>query len=161
MTSVTATTIATTTAMPIAQRARLDSAASLLDWCSWNVARRPPPSRLDAHNTDHTHVVGAQTPLRSRQPTMAGSSEGGFQMDVATQNVQPHSGTQANQAVFFALLELGDTVLSMSPRDGGHLSHGDPDTSRTMVPRRLNGPSPAPHIGAIAERMPVPPHPSG
>ncbi|AUZ58546.1 Serine hydroxymethyltransferase [Pseudomonas sp. XWY-1] len=39
-------------------------------------------------------------------------------------NVQPHSGTQANQAVFFALLQTGDTVLSLDLAAGGHLSHG-------------------------------------
>src|SRR5690625_1803593 len=41
-------------------------------------------------------------------------------------NVQPHSGAQANMAVYFSILELGDTVLGMNLNHGGHLTHGSP-----------------------------------
>ena len=41
-------------------------------------------------------------------------------------NVQPHSGAQANMAVYFAVLKPGDTVMGMSLSNGGHLTHGSP-----------------------------------
>ena len=41
-------------------------------------------------------------------------------------NVQPNSGSQANQGVFFAMLKPGDTIMGMSLANGGHLTHGSP-----------------------------------
>ena len=57
-------------------------------------------------------------------------------------NVQPHSGAQANTAVYFALLQPGDTVMGMSLAHGGHLTHGSPVNMSGMyfnfVPYELN-----------------------
>ncbi len=63
------------------------------------------------------HVDGVEEIARQRAKQIFGAEHA---------NVQPHSGANANLAVFFALLTPGDTVLSMSLADGGHLSHGSP-----------------------------------
>ena len=48
-------------------------------------------------------------------------------------NVQANSGSQANQAVFFALLQPGDTIMGMSLAEGGHLTHGMPLNMLSLI----------------------------
>jgi glycine hydroxymethyltransferase len=63
------------------------------------------------------HVDVAETLAIERAKSLFGAEHA---------NVQPHSGSQANTAVYFAVLDAGDKILTMSLQDGGHLTHGHP-----------------------------------
>ena len=58
--------------------------------------------------------------------------------DCSYANVQPHSGAQANQAVFFALMQPGDTFMGLNLSSGGHLTHGSPVNMSDRKSTRLN-----------------------
>ena len=73
------------------------------------------PSKRYYGGCEHVDVVESLAIERAKKLFNAGFA-----------NVQPHSGAQANMAVFYALLTPGDTILSMNLAHGGHLSHGSP-----------------------------------
>ena len=77
------------------------------------------PGRRYYGGCEHVDVV--ETLAIERLKRMFGSP----QIEMAA-NVQPHSGAQANEAVFLALLNPGDTIMGMSLAEGGHLTHGMP-----------------------------------
>lgn len=75
------------------------------------------------------HVDVAESLAIERAKTLFGSEYA---------NVQPHSGSQANTAVYFAMLQPGDKILTMSLEDGGHLTHGHPKNCSGMLYNVVN-----------------------
>ncbi len=70
------------------------------------------------------HVDVAESLAIDRAKTLFGAEHA---------NVQPHSGSQANTAVYFAMLQPNDKILTMSLEDGGHLTHGHPKNCSGML----------------------------
>ncbi len=93
----------------IVSRAVLEAQGSVLT----NKYAEGYPGRRYYGGCEHVDVVEAIAIERAKQL-----------FDCAFANVQPHSGAQANQGVFLALIQPGDTVLGMSLAAGGHLTHG-------------------------------------
>lgn len=95
----------------ITSRAVMEACGSVLT----NKYAEGKPSKRFYNGCEHVDVIEALAQKRACEL---------FKMDHA--NVQPHSGAQANMAVFMYLLKPGDKVLGMDLSNGGHLSHGSP-----------------------------------
>ena len=84
------------------------------------------PNRRYYGGCEHVDVVENLARRRARELFMVEGHDIGV-------NVQPHAGAQANQAVYLALLEAGDTILGLDLSHGGHLTHGSPVNSSGML----------------------------
>jgi glycine hydroxymethyltransferase len=84
------------------------------------------PNRRYYGGCEHVDVVENLARRRARELFMIEGHDIGV-------NVQPHAGAQANQAVYLALLEAGDTILGLDLSHGGHLTHGSPVNSSGIL----------------------------
>jgi glycine hydroxymethyltransferase len=84
------------------------------------------PNRRYYGGCEHVDVIENLARRRARELFMVEGHDIGV-------NVQPHAGAQANQAVYLALLEAGDTILGLDLSHGGHLTHGSPVNSSGIL----------------------------
>src|ERR687883_196770 len=83
-----------------------------------------PTQRLSDADPEVSRLIREETRRQAEGLELIASAKKLFGADHA--NVQPHSGSQANMAAYFALAQPGDTLLAMSLNFGGHLTHGSP-----------------------------------